>query len=163
MPLLSCYTRAGLNASFPVAFSFRWADRNSVRRRPAIRARNLPVSLNASSCTAGSSPAVTNSVATISFSSFSLTALMSPASARVRQGGGSDLSAMPCNLSQLKPCVFALRRIAKLVRFRARAMVSTLFALRTSARSSLSFGRPRPSWRPCHCPSPHRGQAWPNL
>ena len=34
--------------------------------------------------------------------------------------------------------VFALRRIAKLVRFSALAMVSTLFALRTSARSSLS-------------------------
>jgi hypothetical protein len=49
--------------------------------------------------------------------------------------------------------VFALRRTAKVVRFRALAMVSTLFALRTSARSSLSpFGRPRPSWRPCHFP-----------
>ena len=34
--------------------------------------------------------------------------------------------------------VFALRRTAKVVRFRALAMVSTLFALRTSARSSLS-------------------------
>jgi hypothetical protein len=34
--------------------------------------------------------------------------------------------------------VFALRRIAKLVRFRVLAMVSTLFELRTSARSSLS-------------------------
>jgi hypothetical protein len=34
--------------------------------------------------------------------------------------------------------VLALRRTAKVVRFRALAMVSTLFALRTSARSSLS-------------------------
>src|SRR5260370_9406558 len=34
--------------------------------------------------------------------------------------------------------VFALRRTAKVVRFRALAIVSTLFALRTSARSSLS-------------------------
>src|SRR6266404_4794016 len=34
--------------------------------------------------------------------------------------------------------VFALRRIAKVVRFRASAIVSTLFAFRTSARSFLS-------------------------
>ena len=34
--------------------------------------------------------------------------------------------------------VFALRRTAKVVRFRGSAMVSTLFALRTSARSFLS-------------------------
>src|SRR5258708_3011574 len=34
--------------------------------------------------------------------------------------------------------VFALRRTAKVVRFRASAIVSTLFALRTSARSFLS-------------------------
>src|SRR6266404_8867012 len=34
--------------------------------------------------------------------------------------------------------VFALRRTAKVVRFRASAIVSTLFALRTSARSLLS-------------------------
>jgi len=34
--------------------------------------------------------------------------------------------------------VFALRRIAKVVRFRALAIASTLFALRTSARSCLS-------------------------
>jgi hypothetical protein len=51
--------------------------------------------------------------------------------------------------------VFALRRIAKLVRFRALAMVSTLFALRTSARSSLS--RSAVQGRrgvPVICPSP---------
>jgi hypothetical protein len=90
MPLFSCYPRAGLNASFPVAFSFRWVDRNSVHRRPAIRARNLPVSSNAlwRSRTAGSLPAVTNSFATISSSSFSLTAphffSFSPTRRRIR-------------------------------------------------------------------------------
>src|SRR6266403_2402218 len=53
--------------------------------------------------------------------------------------------------------VFALRRTAKVVRFKASAIVSTLFALRTSARSFLScsgvqgargvpFIYPSPSW-----------------
>jgi hypothetical protein len=51
--------------------------------------------------------------------------------------------------------VFALRRIAKLVRFRALAMVSTLFALRTSARSSLSrSGVQGRRGVPVICPSP---------
>ena len=43
---------------------------------------------------------------------------------------------MPRNLSQWESLsVFALRRTAKVVRFRASAIVSTLFALRTSVRS----------------------------
>jgi hypothetical protein len=51
--------------------------------------------------------------------------------------------------------VFALRRIAKLVRFRVLAMVSTLFALRTSARSSLSrSGVQGRRGVPVICPSP---------
>jgi hypothetical protein len=155
MPLVSCCTRAGLNASFPVAFSFRWADRNSVRRRPAIRARNLPVSLNA---------------------------LWRPLEACQRSQIASPpflrfLSVSPPSFLQLQPeldkaadqicprclaiflngslSVFALRRIAKLVRFRALAMVSTLFALRTSARSSWSrSGIQGRRGVPVICPSP---------
>jgi hypothetical protein len=51
--------------------------------------------------------------------------------------------------------VFALRRIAKLVRFRALAMVSTLFELRTSVRSSLSCsGVQGRRGVPVICPSP---------
>ena len=51
--------------------------------------------------------------------------------------------------------VFALRRIAKLVRFKVLAMVSTLFALRTSARSSLSrSGVQGRRGVPVICPSP---------
>jgi hypothetical protein len=156
MPLFSCCKRAGLNAWFPVAFSFRWADRNSVRRRPAIRARNLPVSLNAlwRSCIAGSLPAVTNSFATISSISVSLSALIQ---LEPELDKAADQICPRCLAIFLNGSlsVFALRRIAKLVRFRARAMVSTLFALRTSARSSLSrSGVQGRRGVPVICPSP---------
>jgi hypothetical protein len=53
--------------------------------------------------------------------------------------------------------VFALRRTAKVVRFRALAIVSTLFALRTSARSSLSrSGVQGRRGVPVISPSPHQ-------
>ena len=55
------------------------------------------------------------------------------------QSEGLNQSAMPRNLSQWESLsVFALRRTAKVVRFRASAIVSTLFALRTGVRSFLS-------------------------
>ncbi len=54
--------------------------------------------------------------------------------------------------------VFALRRIAKVVRFRALAIASTLFPLRTSARSSLSrSGVQGRRSVPVISPSPSRG------
>src|SRR6266436_6254724 len=59
-------------------------------------------------------------------------------SAPALQAGGSNQSATPGNLSQGKPQCVCPATSAKVVRFRASAIVSTLFAFRTSARSLLA-------------------------
>ena len=154
MPLFSCCARRGLNASFPVAFSFRRADCNSVRRRSAIRARNLPVSLNAlwRSCAARSLP-----VALMVSPPFLPVSPPSYLQLQPEFDKTADQICPRCLAIFLNGSrsVFALRRIAKLVRFRVLAMVSTLFALRTSARSSLSrSGVQGRRGVPVICPSP---------
>ena len=82
----------------------------------------------------------------------------SPVVLGLRQGQGDQISlrslAIFLNGSL---SVFALRRTAKVVRFRALAIVSTLFALRTSARSSLSrSGVQGRRGVPVISPSPHQ-------
>jgi hypothetical protein len=104
------------------------------------------------SCAAGSLPVATNGFATISSSLTPSFLQLQPELDKTADQICPRCLAIFLNGSR---SVFALRRIAKLVRFRVLAMVSTLFALRTSARSSLSrSGVQGRRGVPVICPSP---------
>jgi hypothetical protein len=124
-------------------------------------AGQLPISLSAlwRSCAGGSLRAVTN-IASPPFLPVLLVSAPSFLQLQPEFDKAADQISLRCLAIFLNGSlsVFALRRIAKVVRFRALAMVSTLFALRTSARSSLSrSGVQGRRGVPVISPSPSRG------